>query len=98
MVARKKRKERQSGNCGAEARGFAVVVEDLRAQFTVFGEAQQGLREEMCRRFDEVKSDLTRVKTAVLDTSRDVKDLHRAVEELDARKVDRAELGVLRGE
>ena len=33
---------------------FAVVLEDLRGQFTVFGEALQGLREHMERRFDAV--------------------------------------------
>ena len=33
---------------------FAVVVEEIRGQFRVFGEALAGLREEMGRRFDEV--------------------------------------------
>lgn len=32
--------------------GFAVVLEDLRGQFTAFGEALQGLREHMDRRFE----------------------------------------------
>ncbi len=33
---------------------FAVVVEEIRGQFRVFGEALAGLRDEMSRRFDEV--------------------------------------------
>jgi chromosome segregation ATPase len=34
--------------------GFAVVLEDLRGQFDAFGEALQGLREHIDRRFDSV--------------------------------------------
>ena len=100
MVARKKRaKSEHNGNGAAEARALAVVVEEQRAQFKVFGEALQGLRDEMNGRFDGVdreiafvKTDLSLVKTAVVETNRDMKELRRTVEELDARKADRDEL------
>ena len=52
-----------------EARGFAVVVETMHAEFTVFGEALGGLRtqmtdgfEEMHRRFVEVDQRFDRVE------------------------------------
>src|SRR5580704_9127853 len=90
MVARKKTaKKVQSGNGGAEARALSVVVEEQRAQFKVFGEALQGLREGMDRRFDGVDREIALVKGAVVETNRDMKTLRRAVEDLDARKADR---------
>jgi chromosome segregation ATPase len=78
MVARKKRAmKEQSGNGGAEARALAVVVEEQRAQFKVFGEALEGVREEMNglredmngrfeaidRRFDGVDREIAFVKS-----------------------------------
>jgi hypothetical protein len=41
-------------NSPQDGHAFAVVVEEIRGQFRVFGEALAGLREEMSRRFDEV--------------------------------------------
>ena len=39
---------------GPTAAQFTVVLEDLRSKFSVFGEALQGLREEMTARFEQV--------------------------------------------
>src|SRR5262245_47997711 len=44
------------------AREFTVILEDLRSKFSVFGEALQGLREEMGRRFDEVDHRFERIE------------------------------------
>ena len=38
----------------SEARNFTVVLEDIRAQFSVFGEALHGMREHMEARFEAV--------------------------------------------
>jgi hypothetical protein len=47
---------------GPGVREFTVVLEDLRSHFTVFGEALQGTRQEMSRRFEHVESELAVVK------------------------------------
>ena len=66
MGARKKSPTKATSE---EARGFAVVVETMHAEFTVFGEALGGLRtqmtdgfEEMHRRFVEVDQRFDRVE------------------------------------
>ena len=70
-------------------RAFAVVVEQLRGEFKVFGEAlgglrQQmteeigGLRQEMTKRFDRVEHELGEVK----------RDLGEVKRDLDVVKVD----------
>src|ERR1700722_10844229 len=92
--------------------GFTVVLEDIRSQFRVFGEALQGIRETMdarfgavdCRfdavdrRFDAVEAradrtdgELALVKVAVLENSRELKELRGAV----SRLVDRNEVEVI---
>ena len=65
MGARKKSSTKATSD---EARGFAVVVETMHAEFKVFGEALGGLRtqmtdgfEEMHRRFAEVDRRFDRV-------------------------------------
>jgi hypothetical protein len=86
--------------------GFTVVLEDIRSQFRVFGEALQGIRETMdarfgavdCRfdavdrRFDAVEAradrtdgELALVKVAVLENSRELKELRGAVSRLVGR-------------
>jgi archaellum component FlaC len=50
--ARPKKKGGEAGR--SAARHFSVIVEDLLSQFKVFGEALQGLRENMALRFDEI--------------------------------------------
>jgi len=89
--------------------GFAVLVEDLRSQFKVFGEALQGQREEFGRRFDAADAradrtdgELALVKAAVLENSREIRevrgDLHEvrgAVARIELaldKKVDRDEV------
>ncbi len=49
-----KTKAGSSRTAEREADGFTVVLEDVRAQFGVFGEALQSLREQMDKRFDAV--------------------------------------------
>jgi hypothetical protein len=51
-VAKKKPDPSRAGQ--PDAHTFTVVLEDLRAQFGVFGEALEGLREQMNVRFDAV--------------------------------------------
>ena len=46
----------------------------------------------MVARKKRAKKDLSLVKTAVVETNRDMKELRRTVEDLDARKADREEL------
>jgi hypothetical protein len=50
--ARPKKKRGEAGR--SAARHFSVIVEDLLSQFKVFGEALQGLRENMALRFDGI--------------------------------------------
>jgi hypothetical protein len=73
--------------------GFTVVLEDIRSQFRLFGEALQGIRETMDARFDAVDrrfnavdaradrtdGELALVKVAVLENNRELKALRGAV-------------------
>jgi hypothetical protein len=52
VSARPKKKGGEAGR--SAARHFSVIVEDLLSQFKVFGEALQGLRENMALRFDGI--------------------------------------------
>src|ERR1700679_1708544 len=53
------RPRKKGGGAGpSAARQFSVVVEEIRSQFTVFGEALQGFREQVDRRFDRVDREL----------------------------------------
>jgi hypothetical protein len=85
-----KKKTAESRAVGTDVQAFTVVLEDLRGQFSVFGESLQGLRQEMERRFDamelrfelrfrRVDGDLGFLKTAVLDNSRELKAVGQAV-------------------
>jgi hypothetical protein len=85
--------------------GFTVVLEDIRSQFRVFGEALQGIRETMDARFDAVDrrfdavdaradrtdGELALVKVAVLENNRELKELREAM----SRFVDRDEVEVI---
>ena len=62
-----------------DARAFAVVVEQLRGDFKVFGEALGGLRQEMTegfaavdRRFERVEHELGEVKRDLGEVKRDL--------------------------
>jgi chromosome segregation ATPase len=119
MVTRKNKSSSLVSRPSA-ARGFSVVLEELRSQFAVFGEALTALREQVAsgfaetqRRFEQVdreigdvnhelghvKREVGLVKAAVLEHSRELKDLRGAmarVEEKVDRKVDREEVeGIL---
>jgi hypothetical protein len=52
VSARPKNKRGEAGR--SAARHFSVIVEDLLSQFKLFGEALQGLRENMALRFDGI--------------------------------------------
>jgi hypothetical protein len=76
--------------------GFTVVLEDIRSQFRVFGEALQGIRETMDARFgavdrrfdtvdaraDRTDGELALVKVAVLENNRELRELRGAVSRL----------------
>ena len=74
---------------------FTVVLEDIRSQFKVFGEALDVLRDEVRSgfkkvdaRFEKVDGRLDLLQTAVLDNSREIRELRGDL----ARKVDRDEV------
>ena len=69
------------------ARAFAVVVEQLRGEFKVFGVALGGLRQEMNERFERVEHELGEVKRDLGEVKRDVREVQR---ELGEVKVDLA--------
>jgi chromosome segregation ATPase len=64
------------------ARAFAVVVEQLRGEFKVFGEALGGLRQQMTDGFDEVRGDVAELKHDVTGLKHDVTELKHDVTEL----------------
>jgi archaellum component FlaC len=66
-------------------RAFAVVVEQLRGEFKVFGTALGGLRQEMNERFADVKSDMGDLKQDLADVKSDMGDLKQDLAEV---KVD----------
>ena len=76
------------------ARAFAVVVEQLRGEFKVFGEALGGLRQEMNDRFERVEHELGEVKRDIGEVKRDLSEVKRDVgevqRELGEVKVDLA--------
>jgi hypothetical protein len=87
---------------GDSDRAFAVVLEQMRGDFRVFGEDLQVVREQMTRgfeevnrgleqvdrRFDRVDEDLVRVKDAIGEQGRQLKDVHAQLRDLRAA-VDR---------
>ncbi|MGH7270377.1 MAG: hypothetical protein ACREJ3_08085 [Polyangiaceae bacterium] len=87
------------------AREFTVVVEEMRGQFKVFGEALQGLRgevvsgfeevhrrfEEVHRRFEHVDHELGLVKAAVIEHGRELRESRAEL----VKKVDREEVVVI---
>jgi hypothetical protein len=99
MAARKKA---PSTSAPGGEHTFAVVVEQLRGEFKVFGEALGGLRQQMTdgfeavdRRFErvehelgEMKVDRALVKPAATTHSRELKDIRNAL----GNKVERGEV------
>ena len=80
----------------SEARAFAVVLEEIRAQNKVFGEGQQLLREQMSagfaevnhrfeqvdRRFERVEHDITEIRQDVTEIRQDVTEIRRDITEI----------------
>jgi archaellum component FlaC len=62
MAVTKKRKTAARSSKSTAESQLAVVLEDIRGQFNVFGEALQGLREHMDRRLDTVDRRLDAVE------------------------------------
>jgi hypothetical protein len=60
MAVRKQ--EAKRARASASARGVGVVVEDLRSQFKVFGEALLGMREQMTSEFAAMTSEFAKVR------------------------------------
>lgn len=58
----------------ADARGFAVVLEDLRAKFDVFGEALQGLRRETYGMRDDLRSEMHGIRDELRSEMRAMRD------------------------
>jgi hypothetical protein len=56
-------------------RAFAVVVEQLRGEFKVFGEALGGLRQQMTGGFDEVRGDVAELKHDMREVKRDLAEV-----------------------
>ena len=73
--------------CGVirmEDNKVAVLLEDLRAQFRVFGESLQMLTEKMDRGFKEIKDDIREFKE---QNRQEHQQLHQAIAELDTEVV-----------
>jgi hypothetical protein len=74
-----------------------VILEDMRSQFTVFGDALQSSREESACRFDQVDHRLDQhdarfasLERAALENGRDIREVRRDESEV-RRTVDRIE-------
>ena len=82
--------------------GYAVLAEDLKSKFAVFGEAVQGarddvksLREHVDERFTRVDRDVGLVKAAVTEHSKELREIRATVTRIEGAlttKVDRDEL------
>ena len=98
MAARKKSPTKAASANAA----FVVVLEDLNAKLNVFGEALQGFRDEVAKQFEQVDRGFGRVELAVLENSREIREVRgelgevRAtvtrIESALAAKVDREEV------
>jgi chromosome segregation ATPase len=73
----------------SEARAFAVVLEEIRAQNKVFGEGQQLLREQMSagfeevnRRFERVEHDITEIRQDISEIRQDITEVRQDVTEI----------------
>jgi len=101
MAARKQSKQRTGRpRAPVSESAFVVVLEDLRSQFKVFGESLDGVRTELKAEIGTVRSelavikgDLSLVKSAVLENSRELREIRVEL----GRKVDRDEVeGIVR--
>jgi hypothetical protein len=84
------RPKKKGGEVGrSAARHFSVIVEDLLSQFKVFGEALQGLRENMALgfdgidgRFDGIDHEILLLKDASLTHTRELKEVNHQLREI----------------
>src|ERR1700729_633712 len=74
--------------------GFTVVLEDIRSQFRVFGEALQGIRETMDARFDAVDRRFDAVDRRFSAVDGRFSAVDSRFDAVDAR-VDRVKVAVL---
>jgi chromosome segregation ATPase len=80
-----------------DAHGFTVILEDLRAQFMVFGEALQSLREHMDARFEQVDRRFEQVDRRFEQVDRRFEQVDRRFEQVDARSAGlEAEVGLVK--
>ena len=90
------KKKSTSRSRGSGTRAFAVVLEDLHAKFDVFGEALQGVRNDVA----DLKGDVAELKGAVAELKGAVASLQLLRPELAALREDvrvlRDDMGVLR--
>ena len=78
-------------------RGTAILVEDMRAQFRVFGEALEGLRDQVVSGFDQVRQRFDGVDARFDRIDRRLDGMDTRFDGVDARleRVDR-EIGLLK--
>jgi chromosome segregation ATPase len=89
MAGRKKGPPKSPPPTGDGERAFAVVVEQLRGEFKVFGEALGGLRQQMTdgfarvdRELGEIRRDVGEVKQDLAEVKRDVGEVKRELGEV----------------
>ena len=85
----------RSGRSDSSAPELVVVLEDMRSQFKVFGEALQGVNDKVDRLdgdvasgFERVDRELGLVKAVVIDHSRELREIRGRLEAAMERKVD----------
>jgi chromosome segregation ATPase len=78
MVTRKKKSSSLVSRPSA-ARGFSVVVEELRSQFAVFGEALTALRDQVASGFAETERRFEQVDREIGHVSRELGQVNREV-------------------
>jgi methyl-accepting chemotaxis protein len=76
------RKIKPPKSTSSDARAFAVVLEEIRAQNKVFGEGQQLLREQMAAGFEEVNRRFEQVDDRFQQVDRHFEHIEQDVAEL----------------
>jgi septal ring factor EnvC (AmiA/AmiB activator) len=76
----------------ADAAGFVVVLEDIRSQFKVFGDALRSSREESARHFEQIDHRFDQV-----DHRLDQHDIRFATLDREIREI-RRDVGAVRGD
>jgi hypothetical protein len=90
-----------------DPQAFTVVLEDLRSRFEVFGEALQGMREQMDARFVQVDArfeqidarferndlEIGLVKTVLVEHGRQLRSVRDAVDRIEAKLDEKTDRG-----